>query len=145
MEWKSTLAEFSQDFEFTRGVDVAAVSSSEQQLGLALPPDLRELLMESDGVMGEYELGLVWPLARIVSDNLSFRNNPHFKELYMPFDSLLFFGDAGNGDQFAYPIQAGVVRNLDVFAWSHEDDSRTWIAPSLRKFFEWWSSGRIKL
>jgi hypothetical protein len=36
--------------------------------------------------------------------------NTDFKELYMPFDCLLFFADAGNGDQFGYPICDGVIR-----------------------------------
>ncbi len=145
MKWKSTLSDTLQDAEFAPGADPLQILDAERSLSLNLPPDLRELLLESDGVTGEYGLALVWPLARIVSDNLSFRSNIEFQELYMPFDSLLFFGDAGNGDQFAFPIQSGAVRNLDIFAWSHEDDSRTWVAPSLRTFFQWWSDGRIKL
>jgi len=64
----------------------------------------------------------------------------------MPFNHLLFFGDAGNGDQFAFSIHAdGKIYRPDVFVWNHEDDSRTWIAPSLKTFFEWWSAGRISL
>jgi hypothetical protein len=59
--------------------------------------------------------------------------------------SLLFFGDAGNGDQFAFTIVDGAVRRRKVFAWDHEDDSRTWVAPSLDKYLEWWATGRIKL
>lgn len=63
--------------------------------------------MESDGIEGEYDLGLIWLLDRIVEDNLFFRGHTDFKELYMPFDCLLFFADAGDGDQFAFPIHAG--------------------------------------
>jgi len=29
------------------------------------------------------------------------RANVVFRESYMPFENLLFFADAGNGDQFA--------------------------------------------
>jgi hypothetical protein len=61
----------------------------------------------------------------------------------MPFDNLLFFADAGNGDQFAFPIQAGEVRRPDVFCWNHEDDSRIWVAPSLEKYLEWWLTGKL--
>ncbi len=52
----------------------------------------------------------------------------------MPFDSLLFFGEAGNGDQFFYRILDGHVRDADVYLWDHETDSRTWGAPSLVAF-----------
>jgi hypothetical protein len=92
-----------------------------------------------------YGLGLIWPVERIVEDNLSFRSNAEFKELYMPFDHLLFFADAGNGDQFAYSINAGVIRKSDIYAWKHEDDSRVWVAPSLKKYLEWWLNDIIKL
>lgn len=64
----------------------------------------------------------------------------------MPFEHLLFFGDAGNGDQFAFPIHAdGTINRPDIFLWNHEMDSRSWIAPSLKLYFEWLLSGRIEL
>jgi hypothetical protein len=58
----------------------------------------------------------------------------------MPFDSLLFFADAGNGDQFAFPITGARVRD-DVFVWDHESDSRRWYAGSLGQYIDWWLSG----
>lgn len=119
--------------------------AAETALSVALPEALRELLLETDGVDGEYGLGLIWPAARIREDNVRFRNDPEFTELYMPFEPLLFFADAGNGDQFAFVILAGAITRPDVFAWDHEDDSRTWVAPSLEKYLEWWLSGRLKL
>lgn len=68
------------------------------------------------------------PLERIKNDNLAFRADPDFASRYMPFGPLLFFADAGNGDQFAFVLRD---RPTDVFVWAHETDSRTWIAPSL--------------
>lgn len=62
----------------------------------------------------------------------------------MPFDCLLFFADAGNGEQFAYSIQDGLIRKDDIYVWNHEDDSRTWVAPSLKKFIQWGLEGIIK-
>ena len=53
--------------------------------------------------------GLALAVALLVA-GLIFRANADFAELYMPFDALLFFADAGNGDQFAYAIQAGAIR-----------------------------------
>ena len=117
----------------------------EKTLNVALPSELRELLDETNGVVGDYGLNLVWTAERIRKDNLEFRSYPNFRELYMPFDSLLFFADAGNGDQFAFPILDGEIRRADIFAWNHEDDSRTWVAPSLERYLEWWLSGKIKL
>ncbi|CAI8713500.1 Alpha/beta hydrolase [Bacillus sp. IT-79MI2] len=31
------------------------------------------------------------------------------------------------------------------YVWNHEDDSRTWVAPSLKQFIEWWSDGTISI
>ena len=58
----------------------------------------------------------------------------------MPFDALLFFADAGNGDQFAFPITATAARD-DVFVWDHENDSRSWYAASLKSYLESWLTG----
>ena len=65
------------------------------------------------------------------------------RDSYMPFDCLLFFSDAGNGDQFAYTIAGGEVRRPDIFVWNHEDDSRAWVSSSLRSFLPDWISGKL--
>lgn len=132
---------------FAAGASPESLARAESALGVQLPDDLRALLSETDGIEGEYGfgLGLIWTAARIASENLAFRAQPDFRALYMPFEPLLFFGDAGNGDQFAFTILEGVIRRPDVFAWNHEDDSRTWVAPDLRRYLEWWADGRIKL
>ncbi|GLX23506.1 MULTISPECIES: SMI1/KNR4 family protein [Streptomyces] len=111
-------------------------------LGHPLPADLAALLRESNGVEGEYGDGLIWSAERIASENRSLREDAELAALYMPFDPLLFFADAGNGDLFA--LLPGIDRP-DVFVWNHEDDSRTWVAPSLAKYLEWWLTGRIEL
>jgi hypothetical protein len=143
--WRDLVTKLTPDCTFAEPVAHAQIVAAQEALAVIFPDELSSLLQESNGVIGQYGLGLVWPIERIQSENLSFRKNEDFQELYMPFDSLLFFGDAGNGDQFAYAIQAGVIRRPDVFAWNHEDDSRTWQAPSLTKYLEWWLSGRISL
>lgn len=143
--WRDLICEFVPDHQFFPAAPIEKIESASAEIGVELPTELQALLLETNGVFGCYELGLVWPVERIVEDNVAFRANINFRELYMPFDSLLFFGDAGNGDQFAFPIIAGRVRRPDIFAWNHEDDSRVWVAPSLRKYFEWTSTGKIKL
>ncbi|MFJ9118922.1 SMI1/KNR4 family protein [Streptomyces sp. NPDC102394] len=111
-------------------------------LGHPLPADLVSLLHESDGIEGEYGDGLAWPAERIASENLDLRGKTEFASLYMPFDPLLFFADAGNGDLFALLSR---IDRPDVFVWNHEDDSRTWVAPSLAKYLEWRLTGQIEL
>ncbi|GAA3687134.1 SMI1/KNR4 family protein [Nonomuraea antimicrobica] len=121
----------------------SAIRECAQLLGHRLPDQLAALLRESNGVEGAYGLGLIWPIERIAADNLAIRRNGGFAPLfYMPFDPLLFFADAGNGDQFALVPHTD---RSDVFAWNHENDSRTWVAPGLAEYLEWWLTGRIKL
>lgn len=116
------------------------IAEAGETLGGPLPAALAELLSETDGVDGEQGLGLIWPLRRIVGDNRSFRTK--FRDAYMPFDSLLFFADAGNGDQFALVVQPA---RDGVFAWDHENDSRRWVAPDIERYLDWWLSGRLTL
>jgi hypothetical protein len=59
----------------------------------------------------------------------------------MPFDAHVFFSDAGNGDQFGISMRA----NREVYVWNHEDDSRTWVAPTVLKFLEEWMTGRLTI
>jgi hypothetical protein len=144
--WIEFLRQFGDELEFHAPASAFSLDDAEAKLGLTLPEQLREVLRESNGVEGTYGLGLLWPIERIVNDNLMFRSNLGFRNLYMPFDHLLFVADAGNGDQFAFPIDAdGIIHRDDIFAWDHESDSRAWVAPSLRTYFEWWSTGKIVL
>jgi len=130
---------------FSEPAEEQALSAAEKQLGMRLPHELRELLAESNGVLGEYDLALIWPIERIVADNRLFREDESFRDLYMPFDGLLFFADAGNGDQFAFTVAGGQVRRPDIFVWDHEEDSRRWLAKDLSDYLEGWLSGRITI
>lgn len=145
MDWRAYLSSRSPDIELRAGAGEDELSACEEALGLKLPNDLRELLSQSDGVVDEYGFGLVWLAKSVREENLGFRGNPDFARLYMSFDSVLFFGDAGNGDQFCFPIQAGAVRMPDIFVWDHENDSRRWAAPSLKLYFAWWLTGALKV
>jgi len=117
---------------------VSAVEQASRELAAAIPDELASLLSETNGVADRYGAGLIWPIERIVEDNQRFRTS--FGDIYMSFDSLLFFADAGNGDQFAFSITTASVRD-DVFVWDHESDSRRWYAGSLAQYLEWWLSG----
>jgi hypothetical protein len=143
--WRELISKHCSACVFRAGVADRALHEAERSLGIALPLELRSLLSDTDGVEGEYGLSLVWPLDRIVEDNLRFRSQAVFRKLYMPFDALLFFADAGNGDQFAFCILDGEVRRSDVYAWDHEDDSRSWLAGSLRSYIDGQLSGSIRV
>jgi len=143
--WIKLIEKVSEEFVFSSPAKLIDVEKAEKELGISFHHDLKEALLESDGIYGEYGLGLLWSVERIQADNINFRTNIDFKELYMPFDHLLFFADAGNGDQFAFPVQNGLIRNDDIFVWNHEDDSRNWVSPNLKNYFEGWLTGRIKI
>ncbi len=145
MKWREFISSLTDEATFFAGATTAAITEAEDRLDIEFPDDLRSLLRESNGVWGQYELGLVWNLERVLQDNLLFRCNKDFCDLYMPFDHLLFFADAGNGDQFAFPIQNGRIQRPDVFVWDHESDDRRWVAGSLQQYLQWWLDGTLKL
>jgi hypothetical protein len=115
-----------------------AVALVEERLRQSLPQSLRSLLGASDGISAEYGVEIVWSADRILVENISMRNNEQFRSLYMPFDPLLFFGDNGGGDQFAF---VRTPARDDVFIWGHETDSRNWISPSLESFLRSYLGG----
>jgi len=58
--------------------DLAAAATA---LGSAIPQQLSELLIETNGVEGEFGLGLVWEVGRIAKDNAWLRTNDDYREL----------------------------------------------------------------
>jgi SUKH superfamily protein len=117
------------------GASKEEIAAAESALGQTLPDGLRDLLLESNGLYDPAAyLYVVDPLADIVTTNRDMRKTEAFADLYMPFDALLFFGSAGNGDLFALAICNGVVRERDVFVWDHEDDSRMTTSASLERY-----------
>src|SRR5262245_33368117 len=140
--WRPLIAGLNADAKFHDGVDEQQLTEATEVLGHELPDQLADLLRETNGVTGEYGLGLVWPIQRIVADNVAFRSGEDLGALYMPFDPLRFFADAGNGDQFAFPRHPP---RDDVFVWDHENDSRTWAARDLEQYLRWWLDGTLEL
>lgn len=124
---------------FSPPASAHALEACEAKLGHRLPAHLRQLLAETNGIEGDYGLGLLWSTGRIADDNAQFRHDDHLRELYMPFAGLVFFADAGNGDQFAVSLRG----NHEVYVWNHEDDSRTWVAPTVMRYLENWMTGTL--
>jgi hypothetical protein len=134
------------DLELTTAVSQIDICQAENSLNIKLPASLIEILKVSNGVQGEYGLGLIWDLDRLVTDNLHFWSNPNFVESYMPFNHLLFIGDAGNGDQFFIPLlKSQFPIKEHVYAWNHMDDSRMWVATSIPDYLQGWLEGRISV
>ncbi|WP_369259628.1 SMI1/KNR4 family protein [Streptomyces sp. R35] len=129
--WREAAGQASPEAGFRTPVEESALAAAETRLGCRLPDELAELLRETDGIEGPDGVDTVWDLEQIVEQNLLFRSDPSFAGLYMPFEPLLFFGDNGGGDQFAF---VRTPPRADIFVWDHEDDSRRWAARDLRDY-----------
>ena len=135
--WQELIQELAEDVSFDPPASPLQIAQVEEALQVALPDDLKDLLLEANGVWALSRTALAWSTERIIKENLEYRAFPDFKELYMPFDPLLFFGEEGNGDLYAFVILAGKIRNFDIFLWDHETDSRQWYASELRQYLQW--------
>ncbi|HDR7613306.1 MULTISPECIES: SMI1/KNR4 family protein [Bacillus cereus group] len=142
--WKNIIRSISLDLRLKNPATKDELTEVQKYLHVELPNDLSHLLQETNGIEGEYG-DFIWDASRIKTENMNMRNTVVFKDLYMPFDCLLFFADGGNGDLFGYSILNGIVQRDDIYVWNHENDSRTWVAPSLKTFMEWWGSGKITI
>ncbi|AEW56094.1 TPA: SMI1/KNR4 family protein [Bacillus cereus] len=142
--WKETIHSISSNLSLKNPATKEELIEIQKCLLVELPNDLSQLLQETNGIAGEYG-DFIWSVSKIKTENMNMRNIVDFKDLYMPFDCLLFFTDGGNGDLFGYSILNGIVQRDDIYVWNHENDSRTWVAPSLEIFMEWWESGKITI
>ncbi|HEX6480110.1 MAG TPA: SMI1/KNR4 family protein [Ktedonobacteraceae bacterium] len=142
--WRELTRGLCSDCEFYPPASFSEIASVEQSLKVALPKDLKDLLTESNGIHGEYGLHLIWSTEEIQETNLLLRT-PRFAQDYMPLDSLLFFADAGNGEKFAFGIIEGRIKCPFIYSWNPIDDSRTWRAPSLKLYLEWWQQGKLSV
>jgi hypothetical protein len=143
--WREFIQVLDPSATFFLGATPVELTLVETVMGIALPNELKDLLMESNGVLGTYGLRLIWSTQEIIKRNLEKRTDPAFLDHYMPFENLLFFADAGNGDQFAFAIIQGAIKRPDIYIWNHEDDSRSWVAPSLKHYLEWWLNGKLNV
>lgn len=133
--WRELIERLYDDAEFAAPATDAAIDHIERRLGQRVPDELREVLRETDGVLGDYGSGLVWPVQEIIDQNTEFRQNAALAALYKPFDQFMFVGDNGGGDQFAYVLPAGECPG-GVFVWDHETDERIRVADSLKDYLE---------
>ncbi|WP_030879558.1 SMI1/KNR4 family protein [Streptomyces sp. NRRL S-1868] len=131
--WREIVEQYGDESEVGPPATEEDLRLSEEELGTSMPSQLRELLMECDGVADAYGTDVIWDTRKIAQENIRFRTTSDFRDLYMPFDHLLFFGDNGGGDQFAFPASPA---KADVYLWDHETDSRIWVAADLRQYVQ---------
>jgi len=141
--WKNLINKISEEPEFNIPATPNQLEEIKEKFNLEITNELANLLKESNGV--DIEGVRIWSSKEIIDENIDRRTDEVFKDTYMSFESLLFFADAGNGDYFAFSIINGDIQKDDIYVWNHEDDSRTWIAPSLEDFLIWWSEGEISI
>lgn len=141
MVWRDVLE--NNNIEFREGAKHNEIEKAEGVLGLSLQNELKELLFQSNGLVDEFKSDFIWRISKIVSENLYFRSSPDLKELYMNFDSILFFADAGNGDHFGIRMYGDKILSTDIYVWNHEDDSRNWVSSNLEEFIKGWIVGNI--
>ncbi|MFJ9011476.1 SMI1/KNR4 family protein [Streptomyces canus] len=129
--WREAATGAFHGVRFREPAQAGELVAAETHLGRTLPSELRQLLLESNGIIGRTHVDTVWPVEQIVETNLHLWSDATFAQLYMPFAPFLFFGDNGGGDQFAF-VQT--PQRPDVFVWEHESDSRRWVASNLEDY-----------
>ncbi|MFK4222765.1 SMI1/KNR4 family protein [Streptomyces sp. NPDC019890] len=129
--WIEFISSLSAEVEFADPVNPESLGAATAALEESIPEDLRSLLSEANGVTDEYGTEFIWSVEQVVARNREMRGTVDFRSLYMPFDPLLFFGDSGGGDLFAFVQRPS---RSDIFVWQHESDSRLWVANDLRDY-----------
>lgn len=135
-KWKTVVEDLglASTWSFTSPAQKDRIDLAESHLNHPLPEELAALLLETNGIQDTKNgTRVVWDLEKIKQDNAFLRTNPDMRELYMSFDSLLFFGDNGGGDQFGIALTG---TGMEVFAWDHENDSRICVASGLGQYLE---------
>lgn len=123
--WRELIEHLGAEATFRPPATLEQVQNIQSRLGVTLPAELQDLLLETNGAEVAYGTRLIWAAEDIIQHNLDMRREWQRGDWagVMPFDHLLFFGELGNGDYLFLPITAEEVGNR-VFRWDHEDDSR---------------------
>ncbi|XIG89213.1 SMI1/KNR4 family protein (plasmid) [Priestia aryabhattai] len=115
----------------------------EKLFSIQIPKELRSLLYETNGINDSYGYSLIWSIEKITRENLNL--GERLEDVYLPFNNLLFFADARNGDMFGYSILDRSIKQNDIYLWNHRNNEQTNIAPSLNDFVEDWIRGKLSI
>ena len=130
--WREAIQRLKHNVKFNAPADAENIRDIETSLRTNVPLDLRDLLLETNGIED-------WLLSakNIIDVNLEYRNRKEYQEVYMPLDGLLFFLQDGTGSYYGYPICGGRCDTVPrVFYWLHETDERTVAGDTLAAVLE---------
>jgi hypothetical protein len=103
----------------SRPVSLRARKIAELKLKMPMPEDLWSFYRFSNGLL-YYGRNLIYPLDRMIEVNKLSRA----LDINMPVDHLLFFGETGDGDQYAFGRRIDGQYHHLIFVWRHETDER---------------------
>jgi len=148
MDWREFISERTPTdswgpFTFRDGASTDALTRLEAEFHFPIPDQLRELLLQTDGVFDRDNCPFIDDVAEIAAMNRLARSETY--NCFMPLDSLFFFSNVyGNGDFLGYGIRRDNWSHPGIFRWDHEDDSRNWEAPDLQTWIEWLFAEKIE-
>lgn len=141
--WTELIRSVEPDALFAPGATDDELGWAEAALGLRLPPDLRAMLSETDGVVdGRGWTVLLWPLDRVVAENLEARQPDWPFHEDGPWDSWLRFADSGFGQDFYFDVMS---TDGGVCCWNYIDRDGYQIATDLGSFLTGWISGSFRI
>jgi hypothetical protein len=132
--WRESVRSVIPGARLAKAATVRSLRSVETALAVSLPADLQGLLRETNGVVTASGLEIVWGAGEIRDRNRDMRELQTEDGLYQRFDSLLFFGEAGNGDLFGYRLDDGAEQDQPILRWDHETDERLPLAADLQAY-----------
>jgi hypothetical protein len=134
--WLRAIDDYGVVVELSDPADETTIDALEDQLGLDLPEDLRSLLLETDGLVDDAGGEPVWPVERIVEENLALGRDGDTPVLPEGADAdLLFFGDTGGDDLFVYRLGGN---RPDVYLWVAGRQETHWVASDLQSMLDAW-------
>lgn len=136
--WRDLITAIDPDAVCHPSASADQITQLEALIGVTVPSELNSFLREMNGADVMFGLSFMWSAEEIVQRNLEMRREwrPGGNlESFMPVDHLLFFGEAGNGDLYGFPVTPEGVRS-EVFLWDHENDSRTYQAKRLSDWLQ---------
>jgi hypothetical protein len=146
-----TLAQFARQLdplvELGPPAEEDEVARAEFRLGVRLPAELRDFLLDADGATVAVRLDsgevihraspLVWSLNEVVAENLGPKTDGR------P-EGVLYFANAGvDGLLFGHTIDASRNVRPEVVVWYPMEDRLVTATASFREYLEGWLGGRL--
>ena len=127
MDWIEYITRFWSDALFQPAASPDDIDEAEFQLGDTFPHDIRDFLIQADGVCVDSSmmciLGINTPESYFTVQR-EMRESLEYTDLYQPFINLLFFASGGVGGFFARVREGDHWSDL-VIHWDHEEDTRS--------------------